>query len=591
MRRNKPLAVVAGAAMFALAACGGSGDDGDSPEGSEKTFQEQSDDAKDPERQAPAEEIEGAETGGTITVFLPGDPGPTDLDPTGGWSVTGNSIQQALTSRSLTQYSRDPETGQMVLVPDLATDLGTPNDDFTEWTFTIRDDAKWENGQPVTADEVAFGICRSMDSENFPSGPGTEYSQTYFHGAGEYKGPYSEKDDDACTKWGGVSVDGQDVTIKMSKTFPDMDYWGAFMAMGPAPLGKASAPPNYGQNILSNGPYKVESFRANEELVLVKNDQWDPNSDPARHQYADKFVFKFNQDQAKVDQIMLSDNTESQTSLSTSIGSNNYQRANSELGERLVQQSSQCTSFLSPDYTKITDINVRKAIAYGYPYEDMWLATGEVPGVTRVPANSIMPPGMAGKKEYFADGEQFTYNPDKAKELLKEAGYEPGEFEITMVYYEVDPLAVAGQKQYVKGMEEAGFKVKGIPVQVSPYDIWLDPDNKINKTLNLRGVNWCSDWPSGLTMVPPLTKTDAVYNTSLFSEPAIDEEMDAIVELPLEEQADAWGALDEKIGTEFFPIIPTAFRNDLYVFGSKIGNPVGDGSIGAPYYKGLFVTP
>jgi ABC-type oligopeptide transport system substrate-binding subunit len=132
---------------------------------------------------------------------------------------------------------------------------------------------------------------------------------------------------------------------------------------------------------------------------------------------------------------------------------------------------------------------------------------------------------MAGKKEYFADGEQFTYNPDKAKELLKEAGYEPGEFEITMVYYEVDPLAVAGQKQYVKGMEEAGFKVKGIPVQVSPYDIWLDPDNKINKTLNLRGVNWCSDWPSGLTMVPPLTKTDAVYNTALFSEPAIDEEM------------------------------------------------------------------
>ena len=45
--------------------------------------------------------------------------------------------------------------------------------------------------------------------------------------------------------------------------------------------------------------------------------------------------------------------------------------------------------------------------------------------------------------------------------------------------------------------------------------------------------------------------------------------------MPLEEQADAWGALDEKVGTEFFPIIPTAFRNDLYVFGSRIGNPSG----------------
>ena len=584
MRRNKPLAVLAGAALFTLAACGGSGSS-ENPQ-SDRTFTNAPEVGKDKERQGPAEEIEGATAGGTITVFLPGDPGPDSLDPTDGWSVTGNSIQQALTSRSLTQYARDAKTGEMVLVPDLATDLGTPNDDFTEWTFTIRDDAKWEDGSPVTAEEVAWGITRSMDSDTFPAGPGTEYSQTYFFGAGEYKGPYTDKG----KTWDGVSVDGQDVTIKMATTFPDMDYWGAFMAMGPAPLGKASQPPNYGQNILSNGPYKVEDYRPNESLTLVKNDQWDPASDPARHQYADKFVFKFNQDQAKVDQIMLSDNTESQTSLSTQMGSNNYERASSELGDRLVQQSSQCTSFLSPDYTKITDINVRKAIAYGYPYNDMWLAGGEVPGVTRVPANSVMPPGMAGKHDYFADGEQFTYNPEKSKELLKTAGYEPGEFKLTMVYYEPDPLAVASQKVYVKGMEEAGFTVKGIPVQDSPYNVWLDPDNKINKTLNLRGVNWCSDWPSGLTMVPPLTKTDAVYNTAFFSEPAIDEKMEAIPLMPLEEQADAWGALDEQIGTEYFPIIPTAFRNDLFAFGSKIGNGVGDGSIGAPYYKGLYVA-
>ena len=177
----------------------------------------------------------------------------------------------------------------------------------------------------------------------------------------------------------------------------------------------------------------------NEELTLVKNDQWDPASDPARHQYADKWIFKFNEDQAKVDQIMLSDNTESQTSLSNALGSNNYDRANTELGDRLLQQSAQCTSFLAPDYTKITDVNVRKAIAYAYPYEDMWLATGEVPGVTRVPANSIMPPGMAGKKDFFVDGEQFVYNPEKSKELLKTAGYEPGEFKITMIYYEARP--------------------------------------------------------------------------------------------------------------------------------------------------------
>ncbi len=501
--------------------------------------------------------------------------------------MTGNSIQQALVNRSLTQY-RIGDDGEIVLVPDLATDLGTPNDDYTEWTFTIRDDATWETGDPVTAEEVAFGITRSLDSEQFPSGPGTEYSKTYFAGADKYNGPYTDKGKpyDAIT----FDADANTVTIKMSTPFPDMDYWGAFMAMGPAPLGDTSNPPDYGKDPLATGPYMVDSFRPGEELVLVKNDQWDPNSDPARHQYADGFVFKFNQDQAQVDEIMLSGNTESQTSVSSAVGSDNYTKADSTLGDRLVQQTSQCVSTITPDYTKITDIEVRKALAYAYPYESVWLATGEVPGVTRVPANSYMPPGMAGKKEYFADGEQFTFNPTKAKELLAEAGYEPGEYEITMAYSE-ETLAAAGQKQIVKGFEESGFKVTGIPIPAteSLYNIWLDPDNKINKTLNLRGVNWCSDWPSGSTMLPPLLKTGAVYNTAFFSEPSVDEEMADIATLPLDEQPDAWGALDEKIGTEYFPTIPTAFRNDLFAFGERIGNPKGNGSIGAPYYQDLYV--
>ncbi|UMG92646.1 ABC transporter substrate-binding protein [Nocardioides sp. TF02-7] len=592
MRRTKALAAFAtSAALVTLAACGG----GDGPEGGSdnREFEDASETIdKDPDRQGPAPEIEGAQQGGTITVYHPDDPGPEDLDPTNGWSVTGNSIQQALTHRSLTQYARDPESGEMILVPDLAEDLGSPNEDFTEWTFTIRDNATWETGAPITAEEVAWGIERSFDSSTFPSGPGTEYTEHFFEGADEYDGPYSEPKE--AENFEGVTFDNdaRTVTIRMSTSFPDMDYWGAFMAMGPAPLGNASQPPAYGRKPLSNGPYKVESFRPSEELVLVRNEAWVPESDPARHQYPDRWVFKFAADPTQTDELMLSGNTESQTALSASITSENYQDFVDALGDRLVQQSAQCVSYWAPDYTKITEPEVRKALAYAYDYESVWTASGEVPGVTRVPASSIMPPGMSGREEVFVDGEQITYDPERAKELLSEAGYEPGDFEIHMAYNTGTPTTEAAQEQIKRGLEEAGFTVKEypFPIETSLYTVWTDPDNPTNKKLNLRGVNWCSDWPSGLTMLPSLLRTGATYNTAFFSEEGVDAQFDEIPQMPLEDQPAAWGALDEEILTEYFPLIPLAYRNDLFAFGEKIGNPTGDGALGAPNYKDLFVT-
>ena len=88
-------------------------------------------------------------------------------------------------TRSLTQYVYDD--GQMVLIPDLATDLGTPNDDYTEWTFTIRSGVKYENGTEVTPEDIAFGIDRSFDRTTFPEG--ATYSNDYFLNGDTYEGP------------------------------------------------------------------------------------------------------------------------------------------------------------------------------------------------------------------------------------------------------------------------------------------------------------------------------------------------------------------------------------------------------------------
>lgn len=585
MRRTRSIGSVVCALALLLTACSGDGDDGpDGPGagGGDPTSVV----TRDPDRQGPAPDVDGATPGGTITVHVPDDPGPSSLDPTAGWQGSGRAIQQALTHRSLTQYARG-EDGRPILVPDLAVDLGQPNDDFTEWRFTIRTDATWEDGKLITPREVAFGIERSLDTKAFPLGPGAEYSTRYFEGARTYAGPYTDKG----KKFGAVSVDDQDVVIKMSEPFPDMDHWGAFMAMGPAPEGKASDPPAYGRDPLSNGPYKVESFKAGRELVLVRNDQWNPDSDPARHQYADKWVFRFDQDQAEVDDLMLSGGPESQAALATALGQDRYEQAITDLGGRLVHQPSPCVTTLTPDYTEITEVEVRQALAYAYPYEDVWLTAGEVPGATRVHAASVLPYWTDGRRDLVPPGGAIRTDPEAARMLLAAAGYQPGDYEITMIYYGVDPLARDVQIQVTRGLKEAGFAVRAIPVRQSPYNVWTDPDDPVNKQLNVRGVSLCADWPTGSALLPALLGSESVYNTARFEEASVDAEIERIATLPHDEQGAAWADLDEKVMSEYFPLVPVDHRNELLAFGEKVGNPTGDAAIGAPNYKDLFVVP
>jgi peptide/nickel transport system substrate-binding protein len=199
----------------------------------------------------------------------------------------------------------------MVLVPDLATNLGTSNDDYTKWTFTIRPGVKWENGKPVTAKEVAWGIQRCMDAATFPTGACQYYANAYFKGGSTYKGPYTAPSQ----KFTAVKVSGNKLTIFMAKPFPDMPYWGSFPAMGPIPLGKASDPKTYKNHPLATGPYMFKSFSPNKELVLVRNPNWDPATDPSRTQYPDGYDFKTQQPSEKIFHILLADSGSGQTTL------------------------------------------------------------------------------------------------------------------------------------------------------------------------------------------------------------------------------------------------------------------------------------
>jgi peptide/nickel transport system substrate-binding protein len=591
MRFKSPLIAISAVGVLALSACGGSGNSSTAGGGGGQNNNNlgNTGNGQDATAQGPVT-IPGAKKGGTVTVLtLTGF--QTATDPSEIYYTDTSSIFSGLIGRSLTQYKYDPKTHNMILVPDLATDLGTHNSNYTQWKFTIRSGVKWQNGQPVTAKDVAFGMTRCMDAATFPTGACQYYSNVYYKGGAAYKGMYTAPN----SKFNGIKVKGNTITINMAKPFPDMPYWGTFPANGPVPQDpKISDPKSYKKDPWSTGPYMIKKFDQQKELILVKNPYWDPKTDPARTQYPDEYDFKLQTQSEKIDQIMLADSGSGQTTLTyDDLLAPDFAQMKQKDPSRLTLGGSPCTYFWAPDNRKITSKLVREALSWAYPYKNVILASGLIPGVNAIPATNLMPPGLPGRTPYNVTGRQgFNSDPAKAKSLLKQAnslGYE-----IKFLFRTDDPISVKTKDAVIKGLTAAGFKATPVPTTTANYTTARD---NTSEDINVRSAGWCSDWPSGSTWLPTVlgsTDVDKSHsfgsNYAAFSNQAADNQMDAIQKMPLAQQAAAWNDLDKQIATKYFPLFTTYYAGIAQAHGSKIMGDNDDNTLGMPTWKDMWVS-
>jgi peptide/nickel transport system substrate-binding protein len=587
MRLKTPLVALSSVGLLALAACGSGGSSG-TPTGNSSIQGGDTGNFRNPNAKGPVT-ISGAQSGGIVTVLTLGGL-TTTIDPSESYYTDTSSILSGLMTRSLTQYKYDPTSHQMILVPDLATDLGHSNDSYTKWTFTIRSGVKWEDGSPVTPKEIVWGMQRCMDAATFPTGPCQYYSNVYFKGGADYKGPYTAPNQ----KFTSVKAVGNKIVINMDKPFPDMPYWGTFPANGPIPLGKASEPKAYKLHPMSTGPYMIKSFSPSKELVLERNPNWDASTDPARTQYPDGYDFKLQTPSEKIDQIMLADSGAGQTTLTyDDLLSPDFTKMKQTAPDRLSLGGTPCTYFWAPDNRKITSKKVRMALSWAYPYKNNILAAGLIPGVNAIPATNLMPPGMPGRTPYNVTNRKgFDSDPAKSKELLKSAnamGYE-----IKFLFRTDDPISVKTKDATVKALTEAGFKATPVPTTTADY---VAARGNVDEDINVRSAGWCSDWPSGSTWLPtnyastnPDKTKSLGTNFEAFSNKSVDAKMDAIQRMPLDKQAAAWNSLDKEIATKYFPLFPTYYTGIAQAHGSKIQGDNDDNTVGMPTWKDIWIS-
>jgi oligopeptide transport system substrate-binding protein len=148
--------------------------------------------------------------------------------------------------------------------------------DGTKVTFNLRNDLKWTNGDPVTAEDFEYSWKRTISPEL-----GADYAYQFFGivGASDYNGCDPKKDDcqALADKVGVNAVD--DSTLEVTLTSPQPWFvqqaaHHSFLAVNKKAVEQFGDKWTEAANIVTNGPFKLETWQHNSRIDIVKWPEW-----------------------------------------------------------------------------------------------------------------------------------------------------------------------------------------------------------------------------------------------------------------------------------------------------------------------------
>ncbi|MGW0204495.1 ABC transporter substrate-binding protein [Streptomyces sp. NPDC003233] len=543
--------------------------------------------------QGPAADVPGAKSGGSMEVLQRDS--FAHLDP-GQIYVSDQMALAQLIHRGLTGYKATSNDGHKhEIVGDLATDSGTTTDGGKTWKYTLKDGIKFQDGTPITSKDVRQTFERLFApfitqgppylQQWLADTPGADYRKLLKDGP--YKGkhlPNSILE----------TPDDKTIIFHFKKPHADLPYALA-MAGYSIVSAKGDTKEKYDKAPLATGPYKIQSFKSGKSMVLVKNTNWDPKTDPIRHQYVDQFNFTFNQQFETSTKALLADSGPDQTGLSFSnqvdAGNLSSVLRNPKLKSRTISGYQPYVGQMNINMSKpeMKDIRVREAIAYALPVTPFVRAFGGTDAMEV--AGGLLSPTVSGYDasfDPFGKKKKPAGDPDKARALLKQAG----KLNMKLTFgYTNTPEGQQYSTAMAAGLKKAGFDVQR---QEIPSETYYDQVSKLNNNYDIFHTAWGADWPSASTVLPLLYDgriiADGASNYSQINDPHVNAEIDRINSItdPVKAAAE-WEKLDKYLLTKVVNVVPTAYYKQTQIAGSKVGGLVYDDVIGGVDPRRLFI--
>ena len=353
------------------------------------------------------------------------------------------------------------------LVPELATSWDTSPDGKT-YTFHLRNDVKWHDGEPFTADDVVWTYNTLCNPKT-----GTVWCSQFFGGI---EGFQELKDGKADTLSGVKKIDDYTVELTFNGPHPINLWWVGYLyifpkhILGDVPYEEIKTHEYWTKSRIGTGPFKFVSYTPKQSIIYERNDDyW------GQKPYIDKAIWQIFE-KAETALLALEKGEIDTWAGYTAIPISEVPRFLEMPNVNVMAGPSGVTNYVmiaeaNPNFPWGAKKEFRQALAHCIDkatlIDTMWAKDYADPLAVSVLQERYVKP----------DIKTYEYDPAKAKELLDSIGYDY-DFEIDFNYYYAskfwDDLMAAMQAQIAK----CGIKVKPALLDGPSWD------QKFNKSWN-----------------------------------------------------------------------------------------------------------
>ncbi|ACR68849.1 oligopeptide ABC transporter substrate-binding protein OppA [Edwardsiella ictaluri] len=492
----------------------------------------------------------------------------SSLDPHKIEGVPENNVTNDLLE-GLTQHESQGQT-----IPGVA--QRWESKDNKVWVFYLRPDAKWSNGDPVTAEDFVYSWQRMADPKT--ASPYASYLQ-YAHVANIGDIIAGKRDKSAL---GVKALDDHTFQVTLSEPVPYLPEMTAHYAMKPV---NKVAVEKFGdkwtlpQNYVSNGAYKLKDWIVNERIVLERNPQYWDNAKTI----IDKVTFlPIASEVTDVNRYRAGEIDMTYNNMPIEL----FQKLKKEIPEQVKVDPYLCTYYYEINNQKppFNDPRVREALKLGL---DRDIIVNKIKNQGDLPAYSFTPPYTDGA--VLTQPAWFGWSQEKrsqeARKLLTEAGYGPGKpLTFNLLYNTSDlhkKLAIAAASIWKKNL---GVDVK---LENQEWKTFLDSRHQGNYDVSRAG--WCADYNEPSSFLNMMLSTSS-NNTPHYKSPAFDRIMANALQAPDKAgRAAVYQQAEQQLDRDS-AIVPVYYYVNARLVKPFVGGYTGKDPLDYVYDKNLYIV-